>query len=144
MSRKKDIASAFLGITVATILWITILSREALIGTPIRYQPFHSLISCLNEMQKGRVDANFFGNIILFIPVGFLFPIMTGNKKWYWTAGAGCSLSLLIEIIQLISARGCFDLDDVILNIIGTVTGYSLLKLVEKLTLCRRRVKNVP
>lgn len=130
MSRKRDKVTALLGITVAVIFWITILSREALIGTPIKYQPFHALASFVKEIQKGRLGANFIGNILLFMPVGVLLPLVTSKQKWFWTVGAGFCFSLFIEIIQLITARGCFDPDDIMLNVLGTAIGYVLYQAV--------------
>ena len=76
MSKRKDTSTVLLGVAVALILWITILSREKLIGTPISYYPFHALISFLKEMQRGRISVNFLGNIILFMPIGFLVPVV--------------------------------------------------------------------
>ncbi len=128
MSKKKEIATALLGITTAFIIWITILNREALIGAPIRYTPFHALLSFVKEIQRGRLGANFFGNIVLFVPMGFFIPPVIGKQKWYWTIGIGFCFSLLIEIIQLVTARGCFDPDDMILNTLGTAIGYGLYR----------------
>ncbi len=128
MSRKRDIVTALLGITTAVIFWITILSREELIGTPIKYQPFHALASFVKEIHKGRLGANFIGNILLFMPIGVLLPLVTGKKKWLWTVVAGGGLSLFIEITQLITSRGCFDPDDVMLNITGTAIGFGLYR----------------
>ncbi len=133
MSKKKDISTALLGVVVALILWITILSRETLIGMPITYPPFHALVSFLKEIQKGRIGANFLGNIVLFIPVGALLPEVTGWKKMWELVIAGVGLSLMIETIQLITSRGCFDLDDVLLNGLGTVMGYGIYKVAKKL-----------
>lgn len=132
MSKRKSIPAALLGIVVALILWITILSREKLIGTPITYRPFHSSSSFFKELQRGRI-GNTFGNIILFIPVGVLFPVVTGWRKMWKAVVAGISFSLLIESIQLITLRGCFDVDDVILNCLGTVTGFGLYCVAQKI-----------
>ena len=132
MSKKKDISTALLGVVVALILWITILSREKLIGTPITYRPFHSLSSIIKELQRGRI-GNSFGNIILFMPVGILLPVVTDWKKMRKTVIAGIGFSLLIETIQLITSRGCFDVDDVLLNGLGTVLGYGLYCVAQKL-----------
>ena len=132
MNKRKDIATALLGVTVALILWITILSRETLIGTPKIYHLFHSIPSFLKEIQRGRI-GNSFGNIILFVPIGFLLPAVTGWKKMWKTVVAGISFSLFIEIIQLITLRGCFDVDDVILNCLGTVMGFGLYCVVQKI-----------
>ena len=132
MSKKKDIITAILGIAVALILWITILSREMLIGTPKTYHLFHSLPSFLKEIQRGRI-GNSFGNIILFIPIGLLVPEVTDCRKLWKTAGIGLGFSLFVEIIQLITSRGCFDCDDIILNVLGCVIGYWLYRLALKL-----------
>ncbi len=39
---------------------------------------------------------------------------------------AGFSLSLLVEVMQLITKVGCFDVDDMILNTAGAAIGYLL------------------
>lgn len=67
------------------------------------------------------------------MPVGFLVPAVTGWKKMWKTVVAGISFSIFIEIIQLITSRGCFDFDDVLLNGLGTVIGFGLYSVVRKL-----------
>lgn len=133
MSKRKDISTVLLGVAVALILWITILSRENLIGTPITFRPFHALVSFLKEIQRGRIGANFLGNIILFVPVGVLLPSITGWKKMWKTVAAGIGFSLFIEIIQPITSRGCFDFDDVLLNGLGTVIGFGIFQVAKRL-----------
>lgn len=41
-------------------------------------------------------------------------------------------MSLLVETLQLVFRVGCFDVDDMILNTLGGIVGYLLLKLVER------------
>ena len=133
MSKRKDVSTVLLGVAVALILWVTILSREKLIGTPISYHPFHALVSFLKETQRGKIGANFLGNIILFLPIGVLLPVVTGWKKLWNTVAVGIEFSLLIEIIQLITSRGCFDFDDVLLNSLGSAIGFGLYSVARKL-----------
>lgn len=133
MSKRKDISTALLGAAVALILWITILSREKMTGTPIIYYPFHALASFLKEIQKGRIGLNFLGNIVLFIPVGVLLPAVTGWRKMCKTMVTGISFSLFIEIIQLITSKGCFDFDDALLNGLGTVIGFGIFQAAKML-----------
>ena len=130
MSKKKDIATALLGILMALILWLTVLSREKLIGTSIVYTPFHEILSMWKSIQRGGITGNFLGNIALFVPVGVLFPLVSGKQKLLWTVGVGFGFSLFIEIIQLITARGCFDPDDIILNTLGAAIGYGLYRAI--------------
>ena len=77
----------------------------------------------LTFMAKGL--RNFFGNILLLIPLGYLVPILRENFNRRWKAGVlGIGLSMAIEIVQLVSHRGFFDLDDVLLNSFGCVIGW--------------------
>ena len=129
-SKEKDIATSLLGTVIAIILWYTILSREKQISSPIVYKLLHEIVSIWKSIQRGGIAGNFLGNIALFVPFGVLLPLITGKKKWFYIVGVGTCLSLLIEITQLITARGCFDPDDIILNTLGTVIGCGLYQVV--------------
>lgn len=66
-------------------------------------------------------------NILLFVPMGFLIPLLNKKlRKPYITIGIGFLISLLIEIIQAIAHIGICELDDIFNNTIGTVIGYCL------------------
>ena len=62
---------------------------------------------------------NLLGNVVVFMPFGFLVPILGRKKRKFWfTALASFELSLSVECIQLITKTGCFDVDDIFLNTI--------------------------
>lgn len=64
-------------------------------------------------------------NICMFIPFGFLFPIVYKKlNKWRYTCLAGAVATLLIEVLQLVLKCGIFEADDIMNNIIGTMIGY--------------------
>lgn len=69
-------------------------------------------------------------NIALFLPIGFLFPVLLRRYSWLWTLLAGTCLSVFIEILQYITVKGVCDINDVLLNSVGTLVGYGLLKTV--------------
>lgn len=78
--------------------------------------------------------ANLFGNVLIFIPFGFLFPLCdVRNRSWWRMAGAGFLLSLGIELFQLFSAFGAFDVDDVLLNVSGAFAGWLIYCLCSKI-----------
>jgi len=84
---------------------------------------------------------NFIGNTAMFIPLGIVwpsvFPQLDTHKK---VIAAGVGYSLLIEILQLPFFDRVSDIDDLILNSLGFLTGYGiwlLLKATKRL--CRRR-----
>ena len=81
-------------------------------------------------------------NILLFIPFGFLFPyIWPRAGKLKNTALSGFSFSLLIEISQLFNNRHP-DIDDLLLNTLGTLIGFLLFKMVARITKKEGRYKN--
>ena len=131
MSKKRDFSAALLGMHVALILWITILGRETQISGKLFYPPFHSITDIWREIQRTGFRSNLLGNIILFVPLGIILPIVTNWK--YKTVIVGSFFSIFIEIFQLITLRGCFDFDDVILNSIGCVIGYGIYKTAQRL-----------
>lgn len=65
-------------------------------------------------------------NIIMFMPLGFLLPLLwKENKKLLRTALTGFCFSLGIELCQLCNRR-VSDVDDLIMNTLGTVIGWSI------------------
>jgi len=72
---------------------------------------------------------NILGNIIMMMPIGFLLPLFFRHlRKWYQVGLIGGAMSLLIEVSQLFLWRGT-DIDDVLLNVVGTLAGYIVWKL---------------
>ena len=68
---------------------------------------------------------NIGGNIIGFIPIGILLPLLFSFfRKFGWLVGAVFLLSLLFELTQLVGGIGVFDVDDLILNTTGGMIGW--------------------
>lgn len=66
-------------------------------------------------------------NIMAFIPMGFLLPLISKRaRNMYFTIIIAIVFSSLIEISQLITVLGTFDIDDILLNTLGTLIGYVL------------------
>lgn len=73
------------------------------------------------------VMINLAGNVIAFVPFGLFLPIITRSGLNLWTTALlTFDLSLAIELMQLVTKVGCFDVDDLILNTIGGMIGYFL------------------
>ena len=73
---------------------------------------------------------NFLGNIILFMPFGFIIPLLwkASDKK---VIVVGFCSSLFIEICQLFLTRGT-DVDDLILNTLGVIIGYTIYRIIKQ------------
>ncbi|MDO4649269.1 MAG: VanZ family protein [Eubacteriales bacterium] len=78
--------------------------------------------------------VNIFGNIAAFLPFGMFLPFFFGNLRKGWIVTlSGCCFSLIVELIQLITRVGCFDVDDIILNTTGALVGYVLFTVADKI-----------
>jgi len=125
---------------ITAILWLTIINRDSVPEPGLQYKPFHSLNNLIYYTKLYGIRNNLIGNILLFFPIGFLVPIACRwSNKWYRALFAGLFMSLTIELIQLVTERGYFDYDDIVLNCIGTLIGYGLLRAVEKVISRQKR-----
>ena len=81
-------------------------------------------------LASQTIIPNFLGNIILFMPFGFIIPLLwkVSDKK---VIVIGFCSSLFIEVCQLFLTRGT-DVDDLILNTLGVVFGLLFYKLLYK------------
>ena len=68
--------------------------------------------------------TNLFGNVLIFMPFGFFMPMASRYRSLFSTLFWSFGLSLGVETFQLVSKVGCFDVDDLLLNTIGGVSGY--------------------
>lgn len=75
---------------------------------------------------------NLAGNVVVFIPFGMLLPsIWKRFRNFADILLAGFLFSLSIEVFQLYSAFGAFDVDDILLNCVGVIGGYLMYMLFE-------------
>ena len=99
----------------------------------ISFIPFRDIIEMLKGGLTLHTIINILGNIIMFMPMGFLLPLLFSNldslKK---TVVIGFGTSLLIEFTQLFLIRAT-DIDDLILNTFGTMLGYLVFLTFKKL-----------
>lgn len=80
------------------------------------------------------VAKNILGNIIGFIPLGVLLPVLFVRlQRIGKTIGVVFLISLSFETIQLLFNLGVFDVDDLILNTLGGAIGYVFYVISKKL-----------
>ena len=76
------------------------------------------------DMPGIRSFSNLFGNILIFVPVGILLPIVHRASKNIGVLLLNALLLVVgIEVFQLFSNFGAFDVDDIILNCFGVLLG---------------------
>ena len=100
----------------------------------INLVPFREMQRFISKWETvGAVSAllNTLGNVIGFIPLGIFVPILFKKTRRVWKQLLmGFMVSLAVETIQLVFDVGVFDVDDLILNTVGTIVGYALFRLI--------------
>lgn len=85
------------------------------------------------------VLLNIVGNVAAFVPFGIFLPIYSARSRKLWrTTYYSFELSLLVELLQLITKVGSFDVDDLLLNTLGGLIGF----LIYQLMVCVRKGKD--
>lgn len=131
-NKYKDF-TVFVGImmSVIGILLITMMPTS-LHGHTINVIPFQSMRELYYYGTDEAIFNNLVMNIVLFVPFGFFVYLMT--KKEWLTSMFGCLFSISIETIQYILPIGrTTNIDDVILNVTGTLVGIILAYFFRKL-----------
>jgi glycopeptide antibiotics resistance protein len=73
---------------------------------------------------------NVIGNVCVFMPLGVFLPkLFERCRRLLAVLVLSLELSLAIEIVQLVSRIGSFDVDDLLLNTIGGILGYFVYKI---------------
>lgn len=99
------------------------------------YTEYHYNLTLFKEIRRFYIYreqlgswaflVNTLGNVVCFMPFGFILPIITDfGRKWYNTFLLSFLMTLTIETIQLVLRVGSFDVDDMFLNTVGGVAGY--------------------
>ncbi|HBA49132.1 MAG TPA: VanZ family protein [Lachnospiraceae bacterium] len=127
-SRGKECVAmlpvALFWIYVSVMLIITFFSRESGSRQGMDLELFSTW--GINERNNAYVVEN----VLLFIPYGFLSPWASRTLRRVWRCGAfGFLTSLGIELLQLATQRGYFQIDDILTNTLGSVIGYLLFRI---------------
>lgn len=110
--------------------YITVFSRESQSGLDIQLK--------LEAIRQALAQASFLPlrhflqNLVMFVPLGLLLPLLNPERKMQpaLIAGAALLLTASIEGVQLIFRMGQVDVGDVLANFLGACAGYGLYALM--------------
>lgn len=95
----------------------------------IPFKTISDFIKGYHNYEPHIIVYNLLGNVIIFMPLGFLLPfVLKKNNNLEYVFIISFFTILLAESMQLIFRVGVFDVDDLILNLIGCLIGYFLSK----------------
>ena len=97
------------------------------------FLPFKTIWPYLHGRPNGLIAfVNLAGNILPFAPIGFLVPFVYRKMTWQKSLVLAVAVALAMEGLEAVFRVGIFDIDDVILNAFGVMTGYCVFAIFEK------------
>ena len=112
--------------------WVDGLSYRDMLKQNINFKPLYTIRNYWQVVAHGSNQSlfvhcfiNLVGNVAMFVPAGWLIPgIWRGHRNFFQFLATTLASILLIELTQLLTLLGSFDIDDVILNMSGLFLGY--------------------
>ncbi len=97
-----------------------------------RFNPFKTIAMYITSYEHYNFNTwfnNLFGNIILFIPLGFSTPYFSMRIGYIKRSVLFILIvTVIIEALQMLLHAGSFDIDDIILNSLGGLIGFVIYK----------------
>jgi len=139
INRKKRNRLYVIVFIVYMVFLMYFLFFSDLFGRTVVYEDYRYNLEPFKEIRRFCTTVkekdyimfliNIVGNVALFIPFGYLFSTLNEKRfrkrvlsfifACFWTV----VFCLAVETCQLVSKVGVFDIDDIILNVSGSVIG---------------------
>lgn len=129
MRRNREIVFfSILIVYILFLLYVAVISREPANESVVWLDLFGGYIHPRhNSISNGLL------NICSFIPIGVLVSLIAGKYKIGKSMLVGLLVSVIIELSQLISRRGIFDVDDFLNDVVGAFIGGLLVVLAMRI-----------
>jgi len=99
------------------------------------FVPFSTISTYIQAILTGNINLdilvkNLLGNLLLFLPMGVYLPFYFRKlAKPSLFVISMLVLLFIVETTQITTRRGSFDIDDLILNMIGALIGFGIWKI---------------
>lgn len=126
----KEIFTLLFLIYIMCLFQIVTFEDQTLYITGNNLVPFKEIMRY--QIGSRLFIKNVIGNIVLFIPYGIFVSLYAKLDKLFHSLGLVMFASVIVETTQLMIGR-VFDIDDIILNIIGGLIGYGIYRIMDRI-----------
>lgn len=116
-------------IYILMLFYIVTFHDDSKIGTT-NFVPFKEIFRY--QFGSHLFFKNIVGNLLLFVPFGIFIPFYINSRKLSPVLLLAIISSLAIEITQSKIGR-VFDIDDIILNVVGGMIGYIIYRFLDSI-----------
>ncbi|HVU46275.1 MAG TPA: VanZ family protein [Terracidiphilus sp.] len=107
---------------------------------PVNLVPFKTIFpQLIGHGNRLIYMVNLMGNIIPFMPIGLLAPLVFRSISWQEALVLGVLTGLTCEVMEVVFRIGIFDIDDVMLNALGVTAGFAVFAMFKHLAEPRQR-----
>ncbi len=134
---KNGIFAGYLAILSYGLFFAESMGRTERNTASYNLKPFAEIrryILRADTIGMPMVMLNLVGNVVAFVPFGFLLPAMWPKGEKHHPLAVGIvtmTFSVVVEVLQFLTRSGSADVDDVILNTLGGLLGYICYLVVE-------------
>lgn len=96
--------------------------------------PFRTITELVTRTAQHTINPdivydNAIGNLLLFFPMGIYMPtVRRGMRRIGKFLKKMLLIVFVVEALQLVFRVGSFDVDDILLNVVGAAAGYGIWK----------------
>jgi glycopeptide antibiotics resistance protein len=133
---RLALALLLLYLVVLAILTLRPVGADVESNVRVNLKPFATILPALRHGPGSFVFASLVGNVLAFVPLGLLLPLAVRRIAWPLVIIGGAALSATIELTQYALSTNLgygyrrADIDDVIVNVFGTIVGLTLYAVV--------------
>ena len=99
----------------------------------INLLPFHSIRENL-KYGRSPVSWDMLYNMVMFVPFGVIYCYYQKNFRVYKAVRMSCLTTFFIESAQLVLKTGVVDIDDLIVNTLGSLTGIVVYVILQQIS----------
>jgi glycopeptide antibiotics resistance protein len=129
--RRRPALAAVTGVYLLAVAWITL--------NPFPPDPHGNgllkqlLAAFASTPALAWIDfdvVEFTANVVMFVPMGVLFTLLLGLRRWWLALLIGVASTCFIEGVQLFLPNRYSDVRDLVANTLGTLIGIAIVALV--------------
>lgn len=129
-SVKQFTAGYLLIMWFGIVMMLTTFSRGANFEGWVNFRLFSGYLSAWNQWSLSELQLIIF-NMMMFMPLGFLLPLLSiRTRRFTPVLVISLIVTIGIELTQVLSRRGIFELDDIFHNTLGSIAGYLIMQAI--------------
>ncbi|WP_223695170.1 VanZ family protein [Leifsonia poae] len=138
MIRRRPVLSIFTPVYLVLVGVVTLTPQRDSGSDSWTHRIVDAITSTPLTSWMSYDGIEFTANVVMFVPMGLLFTLLLGRRRWWVALAIGVAATCLIEFSQLFIPGRVSDVRDLIANTLGTAVGIGVAFIGDGLAASRR------